>query len=245
MCRRRNSAFTIVELLVVSGVIAILIALLLPALRVAQRAAMAAECLSNLRQMGIATQNYLVEQHNVYPQPFQDGDLSTQLAAASCWFNALDRFVGAKVRNYSATTDRNYNPFKQDPIYRTLGEDTAATGGSGSRTFKMNANFGDLAGGSVKWTRTSWIRKGSDTVLLFDGIAQDLGFTIGAGSGFHGTETDVGLRHGRGRTANVLFVDGHAAEVSQLYQQRTFSGTKYFTWYPEPDVRQTLIWKFR
>jgi len=65
--KHAHRAFTLVELLVVIGIIALLISILLPALNKARESARAVQCMSNMRQLGAASLNYAAEQRSYLP----------------------------------------------------------------------------------------------------------------------------------------------------------------------------------
>ncbi len=64
--KKAQAAFSLVELLVVISIIGILIALLLPAVQAARDAARRTQCAGNIRQVGLAIQNYHAA-HNCFP----------------------------------------------------------------------------------------------------------------------------------------------------------------------------------
>ena len=90
----KGRAFTLVELLVVIGIIAILVGILLPTLQNARRAGNSAKCLSNLRQIGMAHNMYLNDFKQVIVQPVQwDPNFSPTTVF---WFQRLSAYMNKK-----------------------------------------------------------------------------------------------------------------------------------------------------
>jgi len=89
--RAFHRAFTLVELLVVIAIIALLAALLLPALGKAKTTAKGIQCLNNLKQWGLATQVYVADNQDFLPPEGKPTPLETDLAnpAYQAWYVQL------------------------------------------------------------------------------------------------------------------------------------------------------------
>ena len=95
--KKIRRAFTLVEMLVVIAIIAMIAALLLPALSRAQASARATVCLSNLHQVGLALQIYVSDNNNKMPVM---RDVSTDPAAAATnTFPAMNRVLASQLGN--------------------------------------------------------------------------------------------------------------------------------------------------
>lgn len=93
--RKRCIAFTLVELMVVIGIIALLIGLLVPVLTRARRAADQTICLGNLRQWGVALTRYVNDNNGYLPRRGQGVHPTQVINLPTDWFNALPPTFGS------------------------------------------------------------------------------------------------------------------------------------------------------
>jgi prepilin-type N-terminal cleavage/methylation domain-containing protein/prepilin-type processing-associated H-X9-DG protein len=104
---RTRSAFTLVELLVVIGIITLLISILLPVVSRAREAANTTKCLSNLRQLQIAQTNYAAENRNELVQAgMAEGGASGDEEAG--WFVVLQKYTSSKLLSRCPSDESAY-----------------------------------------------------------------------------------------------------------------------------------------
>ena len=220
---RFHPGFTLVELLVVIGIISMLIAILLPALSAAQESSRSVACLSNLRQMGMAAHMYAADHAGLLPSGYY-GAHNPPLSISYNWdFTIItDTSTGQRTIKPGLLWQGKGNlKIQQCPSYDGK-SNTMADPYTG---YNYNVSFvggGQLEDGKTP-ARLAQIRRAERCALFGDGQfsggankfmrspspgPQDAAFkTRHAGT--------QGFRH-RGAT-NVCFADGHAQSLAQRH----------------------------
>jgi prepilin-type processing-associated H-X9-DG protein len=222
-----SRAFSLTELLVAVGVIAVLIGLLLPTLASARESANRTKCLAHLRQLALAFTAYLNDNAGRFPRPAQGG-----VPVPEDWIHYQpnrDRDAGAIAKYVAGRFDA--------AVYRCPSDDPAA-----HRTYTINGSITQPITTSYPYSytvneaicrivgrgptmRVGQVRNASEKILLVEESADTIDDGCWAWQGSGGAGLNVmSVRHDRrdenverkdyGR-GNAAFVDGHAEYIGR------------------------------
>jgi prepilin-type N-terminal cleavage/methylation domain-containing protein/prepilin-type processing-associated H-X9-DG protein len=210
--------FTLIELLVVIAIIAILAAMLLPALSRAKECAKSVQCLNQIRQITLATRVYADENDDQFPRSQHSAFANKQLP----WERALAPLLGAS----GGTT--TWTNLLRD-LYHCPNDKQVGHLSYGLNYYVEVGEDDDYPGKPQTWHKLSQVPKPSTTILYTEvSVAADhvmpaLGWQTAADAA-----NEVASQRHR-QKSNYAFVDGHG---ELLLLRRTFDPPQTDLWCP-------------
>ncbi|MFT3785485.1 MAG: type II secretion system protein [Tepidisphaeraceae bacterium] len=220
--RQSHRAFTLVELLVVIGIMALLIAILLPALDRAKNQAVMVKCASNLRQIGTNLLMYANQNRGKFPPS----------GGATLWdVSGLARNVMCSVKEGSKSRERGNRDVLYCPYLDARSSDTGPIGyfcflkpaDGTTPPVLLEREFVDRMRPTI--TVANAPRQPAEIELMTDAI-----FAYGSDYS-NGTELCPHSVAGKPTIGNALYLDGHVRQVNfKQMKNRYTSGSWKFYW---------------
>jgi prepilin-type N-terminal cleavage/methylation domain-containing protein len=221
---RRAQAFTLIELLVVIGIIAILLALLMPSLTGMREKAQRMRCMSNVRQMVLAAMHYAGDHSGALPYPNWNNAVGALPDCPPGW--AFDAH-----KPVTTCTNGALWPYLRDQaVYRCPSDKAASTPGVSPNlkltSYVMNGFTGGLGGaGSPNYAFNYTQFKPTD-VMFWEGSTASM-----TSSGDLSSTPNEGMTFRHNKTGAFACFDGHSEYISSVdYTAKVikFSGRSQF-----------------
>jgi prepilin-type N-terminal cleavage/methylation domain-containing protein/prepilin-type processing-associated H-X9-DG protein len=197
--------FSLIELLIVVAIIAILISILGPAMASSRRSANATTCLSQMREIGMATTAYMMDNDDYFPRSSHSALANNVMP----WGYAIVPYLGqGQYTGPGADWDQLFNK-----LYRCRADLRTDCWSYGKNVwFELTSGeIGELEGiaEGPTYTKSSDVVHPSTTILYGELGSGSMGDHIMAHFWYLGGTPEVdAMRHGT--TSNYAFVDGHA-----------------------------------
>ncbi|MBN8525458.1 MAG: prepilin-type N-terminal cleavage/methylation domain-containing protein [Planctomycetes bacterium] len=215
---RVERAFTLIELLVVVSIIAILAAMLLPAIGLVRESARSATCSSSLRQFGMAFQAYIIDNDSLWPNRYYQNQLHDYLNESGTIGdqNTETAFAFARCKS---TPERTRAGMKLDVTYSYSGQYYAFFSGGNAYQHGGFSRFNN-----DKLPQSKVVRAAEKCVMTE--CWSDNGAQLGAGAWGANQLNDFCATRVHGTGANFLFADGHVQHL-EMPGFKKFSPAKF------------------